>query len=395
FTATSAVCVTGLVVHDTATYWSYFGQAVILLLIQIGGLGVVTVAASFAILTGKKIGLGQRNTMQEALSAPEAGSIVRLTGFILKGVLLFETIGALAMMPVFCSDFGAKGIWMAIFHSVSAFCNAGFDVMGEYTGECSSLTGYASNPVIGITVMLLIVIGGIGFLTWEDVCRHKWRVGRYRTQSKTILAVTGILILLPAVYFFFFEFQEHPVGERILLSLFQSITTRTAGFNTANLGRISEVGLFLMIPLMLIGGSPGSTAGGMKTTTVAILFSSAVSVCRRKENAQLFHRRIADDTVKHAATILMLYLVIFLISGGVICMAEGLPLLSCLYETASAIGTVGLSLGITASLGTASRLILIALMFFGRIGGLTLIYAAFGNIQRNISKLPLDKIIVG
>lgn len=395
FTSTSAVCVTGLIVHDTATHWSYFGQGVILLLIQIGGLGVVTVAASLAMLAGKKIGLGGRNTMQEAISAPSVGGIVRLTGFILKGVFIIEALGALIMLPVFCRDFGAKGIWMAVFHSVSAFCNAGFDIMGTHSGEFSSLTSYSADPVISITIMLLIIIGGIGFLTWEDICKHKWRIKNYRTQSKAILLTTSLLIFVPTLYFFFFEFRGYAIGERILLSLFQAVTPRTAGFNTANLGMISEVGIFIMTLLMLIGGSPGSTAGGMKTTTVAVLFSSAFSVFRKKEDTQMFRRRIADETVKHAAAILLLYVVLFLLGGSIICVVEELPFLTCLYEVASAIGTVGLSLGITPSLGIVSRGILIALMFFGRVGGLTLIYATFGGKERNVSKMPLDKITVG
>lgn len=395
FTSTSAVCVTGLIVEDTATYWSYFGQAVILVLIQIGGLGVVTVAASVAVMAGKRIGLGHRNTMQEAMSAPSIGGIIRLMLFIVKGVFLIELIGALLMLPAFCSDHGPIGVWMAVFHSISAFCNAGFDIMGGVNGKFSSLTGYASDPFINIVIMLLIVIGGIGFLTWQDVCTHKWRLRKYRMQSKVILATSGTLILIPTVYFFFFEFNDLALGDRILYSLFQAITPRTAGFNTVDLGTLSQVGLLLIIFLMIIGGSPGSTAGGMKTTTIAVIFSEAVSVFRRRENAQLFKRRISDDTVKHASAICMLYVVLFLLSGSVISMVEGLPLLTCLYETASAIGTVGLSLGITSGLGIVSQIILICLMFFGRVGGLTLIYATLGGTRKNISKLPVDRITVG
>lgn len=395
FTSTSAVCVTGLVVRDTATYWSYFGQTVILILIQIGGLGVVTVAASFSLLTGKKIGLGQRNIMQEAISAPNVGGIVRLTWFIIKGVLIIEAIGIILMLPVFCVDYGAKGIWMAIFHSISAFCNAGFDVMGEVSGPYSSLTSYYANPFINIIIMLLIIIGGIGFLTWDDIYHNKWHVKKYRMQTKVILTMTGLLILIPALYFFFFEFENYSFGERLALSLFQAITPRTAGFNTANLGSISELGLLMMIFLMIVGGSPGSTAGGMKTTTLAVLFVSSSSVFRKKESPELFKRRISDNVVKNALAIVLLYVVLFMLGGAIISLIEGLPLLTCLYETASAIGTVGLSLGITPSLGIGSQIILIILMFFGRVGGLTLIFATFGNINKNVSKLPIDKIMVG
>ena len=395
FTSTSAVCVTGLIVHDTATYWSYFGQAIILILIQIGGLGVVTVATSVFILAGKKIGLGQRSTMQEAISAPSIGGIVRLTWFILKGVVIIEIIGMLAMLPVFCIDHGVKGIWLALFHSISAFCNAGFDIMGDISGEYSSLTAYASNPFISIVIMLLIIIGGIGFLTWDDICKHKFQIKKYTTQSKIILVMTGALIIIPAIYFFFFEFEECALGERILLSLFQAVTPRTAGFNTANINHFSEVGLLIMIFLMLIGGSPSSTAGGMKTTTLTIIFASAISAFQKKEDTQMFNRRVADETVKHASAIFILYLVLFLLSGTIISAIEGLPLMTCLYETASAIGTVGLSLGITPSLGIISRIILIALMFFGRVGGLTLIYATFGGTKKELSKFPIDKVTVG
>ena len=231
FTATSAVCVTGLVVQDTGSYWSTFGQAVILALIQIGGLGVVTVAASFALLSGRRISLMQRSTMQDAISAPKVGGIVRLTRFILRGTFLIELLGALAVLPVFCRDYGGRGVWMAIFHSISAFCNAGFDILGTESNRYPSLTGYADSPVINITIMLLIVIGGIGFLTWDDIFENKWRFHRYRMQSKVILVTTGLLIFLPAVFFFFSDFSALPAGNRLLASFFQSVTPRTAGFN--------------------------------------------------------------------------------------------------------------------------------------------------------------------
>ncbi|MDY5934283.1 MAG: potassium transporter TrkG, partial [Oscillospiraceae bacterium] len=271
FTATSAVCVTGLVVQDTGSYWSMFGQSVILALIQIGGLGVVTVAASFALISGRKISLMQRSTMQEAIAAPKVGGIVRLTGFILKATLLFELAGAALLMPVFCRDYGLKGVWMAVFHSISAFCNAGFDIMGTEGAKYQSFTSYADNPLLNIVIMLLIVIGGIGFLTWEDIFTNKHRIKRYRMQSKIILVMTAILIVLPTLFFFFFDFSELSFGKRLLSSLFQAITPRTAGFNTADLSAMSSVSKAVMMVLMLIGGSPGSTAGGMKTTTIAVL----------------------------------------------------------------------------------------------------------------------------
>jgi len=394
FTSTSAVCVTGLIVQDTAVYWSGFGQSVILLLIQIGGMGVITVAAAITMASGKKISLMQRSTMQDAISAPQVGGIVRFTGFILRGIFLFELLGALALMTVFVPEYGVKGIWLAVFHSISAFCNAGFDLMGTKS-PYSSLTSYAAHPVVNITIMLLIVIGGIGFLTWQDIRQNGFHIKRYRMQSKVILATTGILLIVPAIYFFFFEFSAEPMGRRIFLSLFQSVTPRTAGFNTADLTALSETGQTLTIGLMFIGGSPGSTAGGMKTTTAAVLIACAVAVFRRRENGRFFGRRISDETVKNAITVFLMYISLFLLGAIVISRVENLPMLTCLFETASAIGTVGLTLGITPGLHLVSKLILISLMFLGRIGGLTLIFATLSANKNTLSKLPLEKITVG
>ncbi len=395
FTATSAVCVTGLIVQDTATYWSGFGQVVLLLLIQIGGLGVVTVAASIVRLTGKKIGLRQRSLMQEATAAPQVGGIVRLTGFIVRITLLVEGIGALLFSFVFCREFGFwKGLWYALFHAVSAFCNAGFDLMGV-RAPFSSLTTFATHPLVNTVAMLLIVLGGIGFLTWEDMHNHRWHISRYRMQSKVILTVTAVLIFLPAIYYFLFEFTEGSLMARVWYSLFQSVTARTAGFNTVDLTAMSSPALLVMMALMLVGGSPGSTAGGMKTTTVAVLGSSAVSVFRRREHGHFFGRRIPTETFRSAAAIVIMYTVLFITGGIVICHIEGLPLLSCLYETASAIGTVGTTLGITGQVGMVSRGILIGLMLFGRVGGLTMIYAALSDRRGNVSRLPEEKITVG
>lgn len=395
FTATSAVCVTGLVVQDTATYWSTFGQAVIIALIQIGGMGVVTVAIAISSFSGKQISLKQRSTMQEAISAHKVGGIVRLTGFIIKMTIIFELLGAVIMAPTFCKEFGVlKGIWYAVFHSISAFCNAGFDLMGTKT-PYSSLTYFVDNPVINFVIMSLIIIGGIGFMTWDDIKVNKHHVRKYRMQSKVILITTVLLISLPALYFFLFEFGDKPMGERIWSSLFQSVTPRTAGFNTADLTQISETGTAITIMLMLIGGSPGSTAGGMKTTTLAVLFSTAISVFRRREHTHFFGRRVNDDTIRNAATILMMYVILFLTGGFLISHIESLPLLTCLYETASAIGTVGLTLGITPNLGIASQIILIVLMYIGRVGGLTLIFSALSANQGNTARLPQEKITVG
>lgn len=395
FTATSAVCVTGLVVQDTATFWSPFGQAVILVLIQVGGLGVFTVAIAVALVSGKKIGLIQRNIMQESISAPQISGIVKFTRFILETTFTCEGIGAAVMMPVFVRRFGAgKGTWFAVFHSVSAFCNAGFDLMGE-GGKYASLTEFAADPVINITIMALIIVGGIGFLTWMDIAVNGFHLKRYCLQSKVILTVTLGLIAVPAVYFYFGEFTEGPEGIRILLSLFQSVTPRTAGFNTADLTKISEIGIFVLIILMLIGGSPASTAGGMKTTTAAVLFASAGAVFRQRRDAEIFGRRIPSQAIRNAGAILLLYITLFGCGGMVISRVEGLPLLDCLFETASAIGTVGLTMGITPELSLVSRGILVFLMYFGRVGGLTLIFATVSEKGWNSGRLPEERITVG
>lgn len=391
FTATTSVCVTGLVVQDTGTYWSTFGHAVILLLIQVGGLGVVTVAASFTIMAGKKIGLFQRSTMQDAVASPQMGGVVKLTDFLLKATFLVEGIGAVLIAPVLISDYGwTKGIWMSVFTSISAFCNAGIDLFGGY----SSLTEYIDNPLMNISIMLLIVVAGLGFLTWHDIYLHGIHVKKYRMQSKLILTVTGLLILVPAVLFFLLEFQDMPLKERILASLFQSVTTRTAGFNTADLDAMSESGKIGMICLMLVGGSPGSTAGGMKTTTFAVLVGCAYAVFRQRDAVQFYGRRIAADVISTAMALAFLYVGLSVGAAMVMSRLEGLPFVTCWFETTSAIATVGLTLGVTPTLGTASRIMVIILMYLGRVGGLTLIYATLSN-KKQMGKYPLDKLIVG
>lgn len=394
FTATSATCVTGLIVQDTFSFWTPFGQAVILCLIQTGGLGVVTVAISIAMLSGKKIGLIQRNIMQESISAPQISGIVKFTKFILLTTFGAESIGAFVMTPVFIRSFGIpKGIWFAVFHSVSAFCNAGFDLMGGRQ-KYSSLTTFAGNPVINITIMALIVFGGIGFLTWMDMIIHRFHFHKYRMQTKVILCMTAILIAVPALYFYFGEFSGVST-DRLLLSLFQAVTPRTAGFNTADLSKFSDTGLFVTILLMLIGGSPASTAGGMKTTTLAVLFASSAAVFKRKKYTGLFGRRVPAESIQNAGAVLLLYISLFSVAGMVISRVEGIPLIRCLFETASAIGTVGLTTGITLGLSLLSRSILVFLMYVGRVGGLTLIFATVSAGNPGEGTLPEEKITVG
>ena len=376
--------------HDTGIleHWAY-----IMLHSFNGGMGVVTLR--LPCLQYQKRTDKCRHTMQEAISAHKVGGIVRLTGFIIKTSLLIELIGALIMAPTFIKEFGVlRGIWYALFHSISAFCNAGIDLMGV-KAPYSSLTHFVGNPAVNFAIMTLIVTGGIGFMTWEDIKTNKLRIREYRMQSKVILSTTLSLILLPAIYFYFFEFSGMPLNKRVWSSLFQSVTPRTAGFNVVDLTKISEVGTAITILLMLIGGSPGSTAGGMKTTTLAVMLSTMVSVFQRREHTHFFGRRISSDTIRSAATVLMMYISLFLTGGFIISRVEGLPLLSCLYETASAVGTVGLTLGLTPGLGTISKIILILLMYTGRVGGLTLIFSTLSASRGNTSRLPQEKITVG
>ncbi len=400
FTATSATCVTGLVVHDTALYWTPFGQAVILILIQIGGMGVVTVAIAIAMLSGKKIGLRQRWVMQESIAAPQVGGIVRLTGFVLKMVLLLESIGAILLALRFCPEVGLlRGIWYGVFHSISAFCNAGFDLFGVRS-PFSSLTGHTGDPVVNLVVMLLIITGGLGFLTWHDIKTHKWHLHAYRLQSKLILAATMVLLLLPGLFLFFYEFSQPQwanlsLQERIFAAAFQAVTPRTAGYNTVDLTQMSQPSQLLLVLLMLTGGAPGSTAGGFKVTTLAVLLLTTSAVIRRKSSAQCFGRRIAAEVLPRAVTIFFLYLSLCLLGTLLLCSLEEISLMQALFECASAIGTVGLSLGMTPDLGSVSKVILIFLMYLGRVGGLTLVFAIWTGGAMAPAQLPQEKVTVG
>ncbi len=400
FTATSATCVTGLVVHDTASYWSGFGQLVILLLIQVGGMGVVTMAVAIFMFSGKRIGLKQRWVLQESISAPQVGGIVRQTRFILKTAFAIEGAGAAALAVRFCPELGLRqGLWYAVFHSISAFCNAGFDLMGV-KAPFSSLTGYTGDLIVNLTIMLLIVVGGLGFLTWGDLFAHRLHFREYRLQSKLILVTTAALLLFGFLFFLLYEFRLPQWAgmspkESVLAAIFQSVTPRTAGFNTVELSRISEPGQLLTILLMLTGGSPGSTAGGFKTTTLAVLLLSAAAVFRKRRGAQCFGRRVQDGVLQNACAVFMLYVLFFLAGGILICAIDQVPLMDALFETASAIGTVGLSLGGTARFSMASRMILVFLMYVGRVGGLTLVYAVLAGNGASASQFPQEHITVG
>ncbi len=395
FTATSAVCVTGLAVRDTGLSWSLFGQSVILILIQMGGMGVMLVVCGVAIITGRKIGLRERGTVQDAISAPQSGGVIRLVRFILILFISSEAVGALLLLPVFARDFGIlKGLWFSVFHSVSAMCNAGFDLMGS-KGAFSSLSYYADNPWVNFVIAGLIIWGGLGFLTWDDIFRKRRKLSHYTLQSRLILNTTLILIVVPMVLFFLMEFREGTVIERGLRSFFTSVTPRTAGFATIDMNVLSESGRLLVIVLMLIGGAPGSTAGGMKVTTFGVLLLSVRAVLFREKDTNYSNRRIEGEVIRNAMCICMMYVILFLTAGAIISRIENYPLLDCLFESASAVGTVGLSLGITPNLTTASEMILNLLMFLGRVGGLTMVYAVIPQIRHGNARKIAEKVTVG
>ena len=400
FTATSATCVTGLVVQDTALYWSPFGQAVILVLIQIGGMGVVTMAVAIFIFSGRRISLKQRWVMQESISAPQVGGIVRQTRFILKTAVLMEAAGAVLLALRFCPGMGWKGLWYAVFHSISAFCNAGFDLMGTNSGPCSSMTAYTADALVNIALILLIVLGGIGFMTWQDFREHKWHVRTMRLQTKVVLSTTAVLLVGGFLYFSFYEFRqtqwrELGAGERFWAALFQTVTPRTAGFNTVDLSEMTQPSQLVTVFLMLVGGSPGSTAGGFKTTTLAVLLLTTAAVFRRRDTAHCFGRRLQEEAVHSATALLVIYLLLAMTGGILICCIDGIPLMGALFESASAVATVGLSLGYTGGLSAVSRLILIFLMYFGRVGGLTVIYAVTTKGTGKVSQFPQERLTVG
>lgn len=400
FTATSATCVTGLVTHDTYTYWSSFGQVVLLILVQIGGMGFMTIAISAMTLTRKKIGLSQRLLMQESVGAPQVAGVVRMSRLILGGTVLFEGLGAVLLSFYYIPRLGVgKGLYFSLFHSISAFCNAGIDLMGYYQPS-SSLTMAADSYLVGITIALLILIGGIGFLVWEDALHWKWRISRYRLHSKVVLAAAAVLVVGGTLLIFLFEYgkpsmEGKNLGEQILCSFFQAVTPRTAGFNTMDLNRLTPSSQMLMVCFMFIGGSPGSTAGGIKTTTLTILLLTIWTEFKKRKDVELFKRRVEGEVIRHAACILMFYGSLAFLSSMVICALEGMGAKEVIFEVVSALCTVGLSLGITAEVGTISHVILILLMFIGRVGGITILIAFSSRLSAIPSKLPAEKIAVG
>ncbi len=401
FTATSATCVTGLVRYDTFTHWTLFGQLVILALIQVGGIGFVTVAILALVFAKKKISLSQRSLMQNSISAPQIGGIVRMTKFIAMGTFAVELVGAVLLSFSFIPRFGpAKGAYFSIFHSVSAFCNGGFDLMGGTTGEFSSLTGYSGDWYVCGVIMLLIFLGGLGFFVWHDVIEHKFRFRHFRLQSKMVLAVSLGLAAAGALVLALLEWNGAlygtlSIGEKLHASLFQSISLRTAGFNTVDLAQMTEGAQFVMICLMMIGGSTGSTAGGIKTTTFWILCISIFATFRRKKNIEMFGRRMDEGITRTAACVFMTYLLLTAGVSVIISAIEGLPFLTVLFECVSAMATVGLTLGVTPGLGMVSKLLLAFLMLCGRVGSITMLLAFSSDKRPTNSRLPLENVQVG
>ncbi|MDE7351568.1 MAG: Trk family potassium uptake protein [Acetatifactor sp.] len=401
FTATSATCVTGLIRFDTYTHWTLLGQLVILGLIQIGGIGFMTVAILVMVFTRRKIGLSQRSLMQNSISAPQIGGIVKMAKFIALGTALIELTGAVLLSFSFIPRFGwAKGIYFSVFHAISAFCNAGFDLMGGVTGECSSLVGMAGNWYVCMVIMLLIFIGGLGFFVWHDLGARRFRFRYLNLQSKMVLAVSTGLVIAGALAILLLEwggplYAELTGGQRVLASLFQSVSVRTAGFNTVDLAGMTEGALFVMICLMMIGGSTGSTAGGIKTTTFWILCISIFATFRRKKNIEVFGRRMEEGITRTASCVFMTYLLLSVTVSVVISAVENIPLLTALFESVSAVATVGLTLGITPGVGMVSKLLLAFLMLCGRVGSITMLLAFSSEKRVTNSRLPLEKVQVG
>lgn len=401
FTATSASCVTGLIVYDTYTHWSLFGQIVIICLIQIGGIGFMTIITMFSMFLRRKIGLAERQLLVQSAGTMQLGGVVRLIKKIIIGTIIVEGAGAILLAIRFCPDMGFfEGVYNAVFHSVSAFCNAGFDIMGKY-GEFSSLTvHYAADPIVNITIMLLIIIGGLGFIVWSDVLDKRFRFKKLELHSKIVLTTTACLIFGGALLFYIFEYNYTLAGKsqwhRIIASFFQSVTTRTAGFNTIPLDQISESSTVLSSVLMFIGGSPGSTAGGIKTTTFIVLILSAVASALQTNNETIFKKRLAEDVVRRANAVFIMYMAASVASVITICYCDNnIPIGNVIFEVASAIGTVGLTTGITPTLSFVSQLVLILLMFFGRVGAINLMLSLSEKRTPPATVRPVEKIMIG
>lgn len=399
FTAVSASCVTGLVVYDTWTHWSLFGQIVILFLIQIGGLGFVTIGVFLSIILRRKIGLKERGLMQESVNALEIGGVVKLARRIVVGTVCAEGIGAVILAGRFIPEMGtAKGLYYGIFHAISAFCNAGFDLMG-YQGEFVSLVNFQDDWVVNLVIMSMIVIGGLGFVVWDDLKQHRWNFKRYLLHTKIVVLMTLILVFGSALLFYLFEKNNLLTGMnasgKILTSLFSSVTARTAGFNTVDTAMLADASKLLTMILMFIGGSPGSTAGGVKTTTIVVLYLYLWSDIKRTHGANAFGRRLEDDVLRKACSILMINLTLALTATLFITATQNLAISDVLFESLSAVGTVGMTTGITRTLNTVSRLVIAFLMYCGRVGSLSFALSFTQNKRIAPVQQPVERITIG
>ncbi|MCC8017708.1 MAG: TrkH family potassium uptake protein [Lachnospiraceae bacterium] len=399
FSSVSATCVTGLVVYDTWTHWTLFGQLVLLTQIQIGGLGVITIGSFAMILLRKRIGLGGRELIHESLSTLQLRGTVKLVRRIVQGTLLFEGIGAALLAIRFVPQVGIlHGIYYGIFHAVSAFCNAGFDLMGRW-GEYATFTAYMSDPLVNLTLIALIVIGGIGFLVWEDLLENRWHWRRYHLHTKIVLLTTAVLLAGGTVLFLLSEwgnlFVGMTAGERFLAALFAAVTPRTAGFNTVDIAAMTSGSKVVTMGLMFVGGSPGSTAGGVKTTTIMVLFLYIRSYLRRDEDCEIFRRRIGQDALKRASVVVVINFSLALTAILILLIGQNLPLADVMFEAFSAIGTVGMSTGITRELNALSAIVIMLLMFLGRVGSLTFAMSFTERRNRDELRYPQEDIIVG
>lgn len=401
FTATSATCVTGLAIGDTWQYWTNFGQVVILVMIQIGGLGFMTLAMVFSFLLRRKIGLRQRLIIVQSLNLNDINGVVRLVRHVLIGTLAFEGAGAVILTCCFVPRFGfAEGLWRGVFHSISAFCNAGFDIMGKASPN-SSLALYAEDPIVNIVIMTLIVVGGLGFFVWEDIVHARsWK--KLRIHSRIVIVTTVFLIVAGAVAFSLMEWTnpatigDMPVGSKLLCSTFQSVTTRTAGFATVDQAGLTGGSKLLTMLLMFIGGSPGSTAGGVKTVTIAVLMISALRAIRGHEDVNIFGRRISQKQVRDCLAIVVVVVMLYIIGTTLIMGFEQIEPMDAIFEVSSAMGTVGLTLGVTQSLGVPALLVLIVLMYLGRVGIMTIGIATMINGGKTAKvRYPEERIMIG
>lgn len=399
FTATSATCVTGLVVVDTSNHWSVFGQCVLLLLIQIGGLGFLTMGVFFSIVLKRKITLKVRGILQDSMNVLRIGGIVRLAKHAVIGSLIIEAIGAALLSLRFIPQFGLwKGIYFSVFHAVSAFCNAGFDLMG-FQEPYNSLCGYSSDALVNIVIMTLIIIGGIGFIVWEDISNKKIHFNKYMLHTKMTLLTTAILLVASGLLFYVFERDGLLIGmsgkETALACAFSSVTPRTAGFNTIDTGALKDCSKLLTMALMFVGGSSGSTAGGIKTTTLLVLLVYLWSNLRSSKSCTIFHRRLDDEAIKKAGNVLVISLILAMLAIISISFIQALPLEDIMFEVFSAIGTAGMSTGITRQLLPVSRLIIIFLMFCGRVGSMSCAMTLMERRKAAPVELPSENIMVG